>query len=341
VFPSTPGSGWFQNAATLTPGVGVAPDGTNTFTKMDNDATNSFHGYQAIGVGIPNGTYTCSVYAKMGEIRYLQLIFDDLGGGQPAAINNFDLLTGTVAAGGGTITSVGNGIYRCVMPGCVAGGSTTQVRLGINNCNTPLAGFYGPAYVGVPGEGTYLWGAQVEVGGTVSSLIPTTTVGLTRAIDNVAVPVGAWFNARESSLFAEFIYPRAFDAVGPHDVVGLTNQGANIAQTTMWLRARETNNTGQAFISKLNNVVARGDLVGTASNGISKIAGSWPVSLTASGSFNANAIGTVAFTAITDTNILCIGNHAPLGDGPLNGYIRRVVYWPRGLSNAELISITT
>lgn len=342
MFPSTPGTGWFTNSTTSVPNSGIAPDGTNTFMKMSNTTDDSFHGRQVIAPGVPNTVYTCSIYAKMGEIRYLQIIFDDLGGGNPAGIGTFDLLNGTVSSGAThSITSVGNGVYRCVLNGSVSGPATTQVRMGVNNSTIPNPGFYGPTYVGDPAQGTHLWGAQVEVGGTVSSLIQTTTASVTRGVDSVSVQTGAWFNQRESSLFAEFIYPRPFDAVSPHDVCGLTNQGANAAGTQMVLRARETNNTGQAFFSKINNVVARGDLVGAPSFGISKTAATWPASLTASGSFNGNAIGTVAFTAFTDTSLLNIGNHDPRGDSPLNGYVRRIVYWPRPLSNAELIALTT
>ena len=185
IYPSIPGAGWYPNGSTLTANSGIAPDGTNSLVKMNSDATNSFHGYQVIAPGSPNILYACSVYIKKGEVRYFQMILDDLGGGMSANMATFDLEAYTVSAGVGSITHVGNGIYRCVMASAPVGPSTTSIRLGFNNCNVPNPGFYGPNFVGSPTDGTYVWGAQIEQSEFVTSYIPTTTAAVTRAVDFV------------------------------------------------------------------------------------------------------------------------------------------------------------
>jgi hypothetical protein len=112
----------------------------------------------------------------------------------------FNLSTGQIVSGsGGTITSVGNGWYRCTVTAQV--GSTTAL------------GFVYPA---VNGSYTYthteffnalyIWGAQLEAGSFATSYIPTTTASVTRNADAASMTgtnFSSWFNNGEGTLYGE------------------------------------------------------------------------------------------------------------------------------------------
>lgn len=56
--------------------------------------------------------------------------------------------------------------------------------------------------IGTSGD-TYVWGAQIEVGDYPSSYIPTTTAPAARATDVFSYPIGSWFNPDEFSVYVE------------------------------------------------------------------------------------------------------------------------------------------
>jgi hypothetical protein len=58
------------------------------------------------------------------------------------------------------------------------------------------------------------------------------------------------------------------------------------------------------------------------------------------GSVNGNAAATDPSGTIPTINILALGSGETLGANSLNGYLRRITYYPRRLSNAELQAIT-
>jgi Flp pilus assembly secretin CpaC len=58
-------------------------------------------------------------------------------------------------------------------------------------------------------------------------------------------------------------------------------------------------------------------------------------------SANAGTVGTVTTGNVPTVNALRLGGYATGSNNLLNGYLRRVVYYPRRLSNAELQSITS
>lgn len=105
----------------------------------------------------------------------------------------FDLSNGTIsssdAGASGTITSVGNGWYRCTNTKTVqnaTGGMTFYASNGA--CNI------------------YTWGAQLEAGAFATSYIETTSASATRTADS-AVMTGtnfsSWYNQGQGTIYAE------------------------------------------------------------------------------------------------------------------------------------------
>jgi hypothetical protein len=155
---------WGKTASTITANATTAPNGTTTADKLvENTAVTTGH-FTVVGVSVTAGQfYILSVYAKAAERTFLQLIATGVG---PAGANltaGFDLTNGTAGTPSATltstITSVGDGWYRCSIAIPVA--TTTalgslQIRLSLNSTSTPSS------YTGDGTSGLFIWGAQFE-----------------------------------------------------------------------------------------------------------------------------------------------------------------------------------
>jgi hypothetical protein len=160
---------WGLVNSTLTTNAIIAPDGTLTATKLQETAgsASTFYGVaQNPSFFIPGQTYTMSVYAKAGERNALTLNVSGSNG-----YTQFNLITGTVQlqlGGNASIVSVGNGWYRCstTFKTLNTGSNLLYHVIIINNSGADQ-------YVGTPGYGIYIWGAQLEIGSSPTIYEPT------------------------------------------------------------------------------------------------------------------------------------------------------------------------
>jgi hypothetical protein len=160
---------WTKNADTVTANATVAPDGTSTADKLIPNTSITQH--FVTSADLTPGTCARSIYMKAGEYTF--------GGitayySTPAAYAGavFNLANGTVTATSigdtATITSVGDGWYRCTLV-------TSKVGA------TSFGGFQARAYASDPGtsfsvsfagngtSGIFIWGAQLEAGSTATA----------------------------------------------------------------------------------------------------------------------------------------------------------------------------
>lgn len=143
--------------------------------------------------------YTSSVYAKAAGLRYF--VISNAGATPQSAI--FDLQSGVVSFTGASatasITSIGNGWYRCT---CSFTAAYTALNYYATNSATSIATFTNDGW-----SGYYIWGAQLEAGAFATSYIPTVASQVTRPADAASLTgtnFSSWYNAAEGSYFINY-----------------------------------------------------------------------------------------------------------------------------------------
>jgi hypothetical protein len=173
---------------------------------------------------------------------------------------------------------------------------------------------------------------QLELGAFATSVISTTTAAATRSADVASVnTLSPWYNASAGTLYAE-MQMLAAPLVNVGVPFSLTAASSQIA-----LRMRPSQKAGASVIDSSVTVVDTSS-VGNYTTGISKLSFGYASNDFAS-SLNGESpiidlLGSVP--VLTNCNI---GNLS--GSAFLNGYLRRITYYPRRLSNTELQGITT
>ena len=174
-----------------------APDGTLSADEMVEDLTTGqhrIHGYSGTWTTVSGTTYVFSVYLKANGRTKVNLAAGGLGG---SATSTFDLLLET-ATGSGTITSVGNGWYRCAITGTSPSGGLLNPIIQANDGS-------GISYQGDGTSGIYVWGAQFEQGSFPTSYIPTNGATATRSADLASVSVSEFgYNQAQGSVVTVF-----------------------------------------------------------------------------------------------------------------------------------------
>jgi hypothetical protein len=115
-----------------------------------------------------NGLQTFSVYAKAGTSNFLILEKPNTGT-YLAWFNLSNGTLGTVTGGTATITSVGNGWYRCAINGTPT--ASSDIRIFVSDFNNSGS-------VAIGGN-ILIQNAQLEVGDIATDYIPTTTTAVT------------------------------------------------------------------------------------------------------------------------------------------------------------------
>jgi len=170
---------WGSTNATLLANNTTAPDSTGTGNFVRETVATGEH--STATSGLPLGSikavnlanpYTFSVYAKAAGRTKLEFVAQSWTTYDKYVAYTFDLTAVTAvpayATSGSTIvsatiTSVGNGWYRCSMNGVTLNSTNTTVAmiLRLNNGSTT-------SYTGDGTSGMYIWGGQIETGSTLS-----------------------------------------------------------------------------------------------------------------------------------------------------------------------------
>lgn len=156
-----------NTTATTDPLGGTAAD---KVVEQTDTATNR-HVQQSLSV-ISGITYGISVYAKAAERTAINLRF---GSGFAAGNVTYDLSAGSLttsgSVAGSSITSIGNGWYRCWASFTATSSTTAGAQIFLSSG--------GVSYDGVAGNGVYLFGAQVEQASSIGAYSATTSASTT------------------------------------------------------------------------------------------------------------------------------------------------------------------
>lgn len=282
----------------------------------------------------------------------------------PDTTTNADTLT--ASAGNGTCTQgvtttaiswtfsvwlkrlTGTGNVQITMDG------TTWVTQTINSsawtrCSVTQTGVSGTSNPGIrivtSGDAVYAFGAQAEAGAYATSYIPTTTATVARNADNIALTSTAfssWYGSPTGgTLYGEATFQSPSSGMANNAVLLFISDGTvghrygmfrQISTTNM--SNRITNGVGVnpgdiASIITVNSVtkVAIACAIG-ANQGIACVNGTLSTASSPAGSMPV-------------VNRLSLGQSEGGGAGFLNGYLRRVHFYPSRLSNSDLQALTT
>lgn len=319
----------------------IAPNGTLTADKIYSTTSND--GYVSQTVNIVSGTvYTSTIYAKAAGFSSFRIIQTAAGGDKSATFTlTGDGSTSLVTAGAtATITSVGNGWYRCGITYTATSTGATGFRI-----YPQQFGATGDGYSGI-----YIWGAQLEAGAFSTSYVQTVASQVTRSADIASMTgtnFSSWYNQGEGTFVTEVI---ANNSATTGAQVRRFLEIRNEATTEVIRFGRATSNFAIRFVLATNGVLENltpsaaitfGTIVpnnpDTFAVGYSATIPSLVLDGTKAPDITGGFVGLP--TGMTQMNIGSAGV-ANLTD-ILNGTIKRVAFYPLRLTNTQLISLTS
>ncbi len=314
---------WGKNEATVTANSIAAPDGTTTADTVTPSIVDTTHHRVSQTVAVSDATvYQETMYAKANG--YTKLAFVERI--STGAYSSFNLSgAGSVLdngnGGAGSITALANGWYRCTMASTSSGtsfGSYIYVLSPSYTTGDPTSS----SWIGDGVSGVYLWGDQLEAGAFATSYIPTTTVAVTRAADNISFGTLTWVNATTGTFYGS----------------------ANSLTTATYLLSGvsgvaipRSGTASQAIADNGTNTI-------TATAGLSTWASTSKAALAYDGTGRSLCMN--AGTVATDANLIgtlssiYVGSNAGAA-GLWDGYITRVTYWNSKRTDAQLQTLTT
>ena len=302
-----------------------------------------------------SASYTTSIFVKKNGLRYFALQAADNGSGSGLRAG-FDLDTGTVVASANVFGSASgpsasivefpNGWFRCILTGTSASGSSTG-RTAFSFSSALDSNASVGAITADGTNGGYVWGHQVEAGAFETSYIPTTSgTEETRGVDIALIDgeeLSEFYNPVESTIVVNYTHPN-----------GVTSSNLGGSARLYRFRAVGGSDTRIDYVSNTNNepyIMADGSNVANINNGQSTVFGGG-VNRTAvrvkensfASSFNGSSAVEDTSGAWNPTNAItevALGSESSSGGNPLNGHIRRFVYYSTGLPNSQLVTLTS
>jgi hypothetical protein len=316
---------WTKTNTTVTTGANIAPDGTQTANKLVESTSTSGHNVSALITVISATSYTSSIYAKASERGYILMFDNNLSVGK-----YFNLISGTILGNYGagptsaTITSVGNGWYRCTITITTTSTNLTGVNVYISTDGSSIS------YTGNGYSGVYIWQSQFEALAFATSPITTTSAQVTRASDNASMTgtnFSSWYNQGQGTWLAT-AKTNSSVATGRAIVTYASiSRLANYVHSTNGIASYDGTN-----VPVTANTITVGTLFKSATN----YQANTGMNVCLNGGSVVNSAYNNNFASAT---FLGIGSDGSSGT-PLNGTIAKIAYYPIALTNSQLQSLT-
>ena len=321
---------WTKNGVSLTANDTTSPDGTQNADKLTtNDPSGSVYRIYETAVIPSDSVCSVSCYFKYDNWQYAFIVADNYSGIGKLVV--FDLINGTntfVSSGyTATISSVGNGWYRCTMTGEM--GITAYCQFGL----APTSTTYNNISI-ANGKNLYVWGTQREVSSYATSYIgPTTSSSATRVAD-------ACYKTGISSLIGQTEGTMFLDVSGPSKTGDARYMTLSNGSTSNRIVIYSTTLTSIGVY--LENPSGGGALGCNTVNGRMKIAFTYKnndLRLYLNGVLKDAAI---SFTSSFTLNSVTIGTYEDYQVyNSLDQSINEAIIFPTALTNAEAIALTT
>ena len=204
---------WTKATASVTANNSVSPDGT---TNADLITTTAVNGYvfpsnTNVFAAAAGSAFSYSVYLKAGTASTITILVSATA--TYTAVFNLSTGVATTSTANTTasMSSVGNGWYRCIIV-----------------CSSVANSAYSELQIGRVASGLTFsaWGVSLEQGSFVSSYIPTTTAAVTRLADLASkTGISSLIGQTEGTMFFGFNLTRYNDTktLGSIDVGDITN----------------------------------------------------------------------------------------------------------------------
>jgi hypothetical protein len=333
---------WTKTNTSVVSSALIAPDGTLTGSKLVEDTSNTDH--YIFNANAPAAVSTISFFAKAAERVFVNAGFS--GSATVYGVARFNLSNGTIteSKSSGTITAsavlVGNGWYRCSVSwsaGSAANGVVIALATDSTTFNTSNRGR--ETYTGDGYSGIYIWGAQLEAGAFATSYIPTAASQVTRSADAASMTgtnFSSWYRADEGTMYAES---------QTNQTPFLQRTGLAVSDGTLTNRMILVVNSPTQYLGVVTaGGVAQTALAPTASNTVgvmNKLVMTYKVNdFAAVANGGTVATDTVGTVPVVNQAFIGVSENAS-GSLPLNGTIKKLAYYPKRLTNAELQGLTT
>ena len=317
---------WAKNGgASITANVATAPDGYLTADRL-TVVTGASDSLESPGVSITSGTsYTATARLLLGTSTTVTLNMSNAaawsGGVNPAATFNLSTgaMTGVAANTTAKVEALPGGWFAVSITATAAATTTSSLRV------VPVSS----------SSTTIVWGLQLEAGAFATSYIPTGAASATRAADVVTCTGAAfsqWFNGSEGTFVVEAVMPNS--TVGSANIMNLVE--ARDASGNELIKAYQYETWFGAAIRHGGAVQA--DISGTKTAGVVEtIAVAWAAN-DAAVAIRGALVGTDATVSVpTGIDRLTLGTGSP---GAVACTIKRIRYWRKRLTNAQLQALT-
>lgn len=326
---------WDKLNSTVTANSTVAPDRSLTADMLVENTNTSAHETSLSVTLVAGTTYALSVYAKASSRTRVRLAGRNSVGWSLFPSGVFDLLTGTVVNSTGAYSAVisdaGNGWYRCTIFGTTSA-TVAGLVVGLVQSGTTSS------YIGDGISGLYIWGAQIETGNAPTSYIPTTAAQATRAADAASMTgtnFSKWYKPEEGTLLVDYRrnsnkasgnqIPFIVSDGTPNNIIAITDSENGLSDRVLVVAGGVSQTSLGSVNYTENQRMVRS--IGYKKDDMST-------------SVNGSSAASDALVLIPSVNRLDIGYASYFSSSRINGYISRLSYYPKRLSNTNLQALT-